>query len=487
MAAISGTIRISIIDGFAGLTATATLSDGSYSNSSTSNASGIISIPVNKYGTYHITYSDVRVRGDSVAQVTSNTVVELSARYSELITYTLRIDETNSNPNTAGVYQDDAVGMIKGSDAWDSAPIFNDIKPCVFKNGQVNYYLNPNDWTKKVDGTASDLTGADGDVMIEFRKFAYKVKRDGDYLYVSITNDDSVVQNDSDYTYAAFSRLEEGDLDKFYQGAFKGYIDDNGDLRSIIGVQPTANKTIAQFREAAQKRNTVNNVANVYHYQQATYAHLVALQCLYLIKYGNRHGQEAVGRGVVDVTDDSSSNLSYVTGYNVAADDGVISGTMDETTSMLKKGMNWGNKSGSTQHVKVFGIEDFWGNIWEWVDGLWTDASRNILTSWDTFANGNSGEPVVTPVINTTPSGLSANGSGWNKKVSGNSNTGFMPVEWGGSSSTFWADYGRLYASCVLYFGGWWVTGGSAGPFVLLAGDGASFSSRYLGGRLSYN
>ena len=118
MSAISGTIRITIIDGFAGLTATATLSGSSYSSSSISNASGIISIPVNKYGTYHITYSDVRVRGDSVAQVTSNTVVELSARYSELITYTLRIDETNSNPNTAGVYQDDAVGMIKGSDAW---------------------------------------------------------------------------------------------------------------------------------------------------------------------------------------------------------------------------------------------------------------------------------------------------------------------------------------------------------------------------------
>ena len=30
--------------------------------------------------------------------------------------------------------------------------IFKDIKPCVLKNGVVQYYLDPNDFTKRVDG-----------------------------------------------------------------------------------------------------------------------------------------------------------------------------------------------------------------------------------------------------------------------------------------------------------------------------------------------
>jgi len=38
--------------------------------------------------------------------------------------------------------------------------------------------------------------------------------------------------------------------------------------------------------------------------------------------------------------------------------------------------MNYGSTSTSNLHVKLFGIEDFWGNIWEWVDGMTTDGTR---------------------------------------------------------------------------------------------------------------
>jgi len=161
--------------------------------------------------------------------------------------YVLRIDETNSNPNTSCVYMGDAEGMTKGSSNWDDMPIFEDIRPCVFKDGKVNYYLDPNDFTKKLNpfdasdssnGTSSNLTGTDGDVMIEIPKFAYSITREGQYLYVKITNDESLVgaEDENNYTYDAFSRLAEGDLDHFYQGAFKGYIDNSGNLRSIAGV-----------------------------------------------------------------------------------------------------------------------------------------------------------------------------------------------------------------------------------------------------------
>jgi formylglycine-generating enzyme required for sulfatase activity len=53
--------------------------------------------------------------------------------------------------------------------------------------------------------------------------------------------------------------------------------------------------------------------------------------------------------------------------------------------------MTFGTTANSTTHMRFLGIEDFWGNIWEWVDGLTTDGSRNLITSWNSF----SGEDIT--------------------------------------------------------------------------------------------
>ena len=144
--------------------------------------------------------------------------------------------------------------------------------------------------------------------------------------------------------------------------------------------------------------------------------------------------------------------------------------------------MTFGTTTNGTTHMRLFGIEDFWGCIWEWVDGLTTDANRNIITSWNSF----SGEDVEATSISTS-SGLTANGSGYIKDVAGNNDAGFMPVNFsGGSSSTFWPDNGRLYASCALLFGGRWGNGDDAGPFYLYADSGASNARAYVGARLSF-
>lgn len=91
--------------------------------------------------------------------------------------YGIEIDETNSNPETSVVYTDDAVGFTpargnNGNFDWGSwENVIKEefqIKPCVLQNKQVNYYLNHEDYTKKIDGTTSKLDGTDGDVMVEF-------------------------------------------------------------------------------------------------------------------------------------------------------------------------------------------------------------------------------------------------------------------------------------------------------------------------------
>jgi hypothetical protein len=60
-----------------------------------------------------------------------------------------------------------------------TAPVVTSIhaamRRCLLQdNGTVNYYLDPTDSTKKADGTSSDLTGADGQVMVEIPKFYTK-------------------------------------------------------------------------------------------------------------------------------------------------------------------------------------------------------------------------------------------------------------------------------------------------------------------------
>ena len=199
-----------------------------YSISSAVDENGIASLLLEYTGVYTITYNNNKIKSKKSINITLPVIYTLSAQYSELVVYTLQIDKTNSNPKTACTYADNAENMTKGSAEWDNMPIFKHIRPCVFLNGEVNYYLDPNDWTKKYGTNENSiLTGEDGDVMIEFPKFAYKIKTTDNTITVSITNDESVAESDSDYTYDAFSRLTEGDVDYFYKGAFKVSLDSN--------------------------------------------------------------------------------------------------------------------------------------------------------------------------------------------------------------------------------------------------------------------
>jgi hypothetical protein len=52
------------------------------------------------------------------------------------------------------------------------ASVHGRMKGCLLLDGgSVNYYLNPTDWTQKEDGSTSNLTGADGMVMVEIPRF----------------------------------------------------------------------------------------------------------------------------------------------------------------------------------------------------------------------------------------------------------------------------------------------------------------------------
>ena len=352
---------------------------------------------------------------------------------------TVVIDQSNSNPSTCITYADDAVGMTVGSSAWDE---FFGHYPCLFKDGAEVGRLNPNDFTKFENGTSADITsGSAGDVMIAFPKLGYKISTSGDTVTVSMTDN----PNAEGYCYLAHTRGTTV-KDVFYLGAYKGYVT-SSKLRSLSGKTPTVNTTIGNFRTQAQ--------ANGSGYDQSAFNQLVFRQCMYLLKYKNLDSQTAVGQGYVG----GSASIS--------------------TGGTNTKGMDYGTTS-QTQQMKLFGLEDFWGNVYEFIDGIFCDSSRNILTATENFNDTGSG------YTNQGASGFSSDTGGYMSKVQGTSEKGFVLKEKNGSATTYYSDYADVYASRLAYFGGDWSNGASAGAFDFDVYRSASGSSSYVSARLMY-
>jgi len=363
--------------------------------------------------------------------------------------YGVRIAKANSNPVTSVEYTDDAVGLTPSS---CSGTTFTDngwqarlenivgMRPCMLKNGVVQYYLNPDDFTKKADGTDADITsGDDGDVMIEFNKCWLHISSDADYTYVKIANEPEEGFSDYPFSYKGVVK------DKFYIGVYKGCMLSNK-LRSLSGKTPVTNQTIATFRGYAQ--------ANGAGYELVPFNKLILLQALYLIRFKSLDSQSALGRGNVD------------------------SSSLKNTGATNTRGMCYGNTATSDDQIKCNGIEDFWGNIWEWIDGLSTNESKQILTQDGNFSD-NAG---------TNRKTFSANYSGYIQDVCATPELGFLALEGktSGSETTYYCDIGYVHSACVTYFGGHWSNGSNAGVFQLSMNNTASYSYANIGGRLAF-
>ena len=365
--------------------------------------------------------------------------------------YGVRIDTTDSNPETACEYTDNAVGMLaahgnngafNGGD-WLTRYPFNSIRPCLFKNGAVVGYLNPDNFAQFENGTDADIESGDaGDVMIEIPKFYYKIGRNGNYVEVKIAN--ALMAGFTDY---AFSYKGES-KDKFYIGAYLGYKDSNNKLRSLTGKTVTGNITIGAARTAAQ--------ANGAGYEQLSFNKLTALQVLYVVMFKNLNSQAALGQGYT-----SASNFR-------------------DTGATDEKGMTYGTNTAASADdtVKFLGIEDFYGNLYQWVDGY--VSGNNIVL----VADGN---------FNDTGDGYESHarhGSvsySYIKDVEGDNILAFTPKTGGASTTTYYADYGHIGNSAyVPSFGGYCGDGAVAGAFRLGCGYSASNAIPFIGARLTF-
>lgn len=370
----------------------------------------------------------------------SKTITENFKTESEILIYGIKIDENNSNPVSAVTYTDDAIGMSGGSSDWDDIYPFSRIRPVLYKDGNVVGELDRNNFSRFTDGSSADITsGNAGDVMIEFPKVWWKIERVGTDLHVKY----ATKQEDS--TWKAWGHTRGStEKDFVYIGAYLG-CEMGGKLRSVSGNRPTPNKTIGAFRTSAQ--------ANGDGYEQMGYFQLLMLQILYLVRYKSRDSQSALGRGYVD-----GNNSSIAAG------------------GANTKGMYFGETTGK-QQMKFAGVEDFYGNMFYWIDGLFSDGSRNILIGTEGFNDTGSG-------YTNYGQGSTSNLGGYIGDVQGGTETGFIIKTSNGSATTHYADYGGRYAGRLSQFGGHWSNASHAGAFRLSVDRTASTSLSNLGARL---
>lgn len=369
-------------------------------------------------------------------------------------TMTVQIDMTNSDPETALIYADDAEGMAPGDSSWDT---FFGHYPVLFKNGTEVGKLNPNNFYNYKNGVPTDIISGDtGDVMIAFPRRGIKIFTNGNILTVSMTDN----PNDSNFTYYAHTRGEES-KDKFYLGAYKGYLLD-GKLRSLAEKDITNSEKVEAFREYAQ--------ANGEGYEQSGFYQLIFRQCMYILKYKNLDSQNTIGYGYVG----ASHTEPIATG-----------GT--ETWGMdceLIKETNSTYMTDQEHHVKLFGLEDFWGNIYEWIDGVIIDANMNILTTTTNFNNNGTNYVNQGAAAATTDKIY-----GYMTKSQGTSETGFLVKETTGNGTQVWeyyCDIASMAVSCGARFGGFWKDTTAAGCFLLSTSYSLESTTNFMGSRLMY-
>ncbi|MFR9496687.1 MAG: hypothetical protein SNG81_10025 [Rikenellaceae bacterium] len=264
------------------------------------------------------------------------------------------------------------------------ASIFSQSYRCLSKphptiGGQVITML-AGETDQYTDGEPAATDGSEGDVMVYLPNTFYLNEK---------IDDDSSRLSISESTIGAGQMYAERLI-----AAYKTHIGEDGIPRSISGVLPTSSVSPNGFRSASILKG--DGWSNI-HYDDHC---LIAM--LFYAKYGNRDSQAVTGTGA----------LNYGSG---------LTGT---TNSLLNTDTN-GYESGKANNF--MGIEAYTGWYYEWVDGV----------------EINNGVWTITQLDGTTRNVQGITTSGWITRLAFEEGGYFdiIPIEVGGSSSSYYADY----------------------------------------------
>ena len=329
--------------------------------------------------------------------------------------YGFRIAKNDSNPATRVEYLHDAVGLTPATmnytenrfyyGDWADKWFVTENKPLMLKNnGTVDYYLNPNNYDLKEDGTASDVgnTAYLGNAMAQIPLCWLKMWEDDDYEYVIISN----VQWDETYTAYAHTRKDGTIADFFYYSMFDGS-GNASKIRSLSG------QTVAQSLTAANE--IAGCCANGEKWYTHTWSQRTLITALLILMGKSTDTQSVFGNGNCR---SASSNSGLI-----------------KTGTLKDKGQFFGFNT-NTQAVKVFHIENFWGNQWDRTAGL-INANGTIYAKMTPEGNGYR----VTDTDGYENTGIAAP-AGTNVYINKIrcGKYGFIPTAVSGSGSTYYCD-----------------------------------------------
>lgn len=342
-----------------------------------------------------------------------------------------KLDQNESDPSSMITYLEDcdndkyeSAYMDYASDSFNegdwtkyNGAWFMDVKPCMLKyDGTVDYYLNPNDVTKKVDSTDSDLANADyeGNAMIEFPKVYWKIVDNGDNT-ANIYFSNKKVDDD----FVCWSHIDNNgnEIDYCYMPMYNGS-NVSSRLRSLSGKTPINSQTATTEITYALANNLTSDVL----WYTEVFSDRMLVNLLLLLIGKSTDTQTIFGTG---------NNNSYVSTSNTG---------VKNTGTMNTKGLFWGNQD-NVSGVKVFGMEHWWGNQWRRIAGWINDNGTQKIKMTYGQSDGSTADGYNTDGsgyinIGCTPSGTSG---GYISEMTVTEN-GLIPTVASGSATTYYTD-----------------------------------------------
>lgn len=427
-------------------------------------------------------------------------------------------DGINVNAGVISIAPDYLVDMMSYGVEWDvtvadptctrignplfhkSLPIQSEYKGCVVKNGKLQYYLNPNDWTKTSNGSNSNLDGTDGDVMIHTPKFYGKSGSNGNKRWVRI----STVKIDASWV----------EIPEMFISAYSNTIYTDGDTTKIASVVSTDAKYRGGGRRSAYdeylstdqfKTDLGKPVSNISRATMRTYAAATGQEILcyefykwifywnYVIEYANFNSQKefnseltsdgyhqgGLGPGLttLDWSQWSTYNGNYaITPCGYTNEFGNFSGV---------KAIQLQSPEKTLYANRWRGFENPFGDIWTNLEGIVikrdaAKANSNVYTTTDVSKYG---EDYSLFDI----AGVEIAQDGWIGTFDIGSKAEIIPSSIAGSESTYKCDYHWCNADLIekrtLGVGGSAELGGQAGLGYFYSSSGVGVAAANVGFR----
>lgn len=382
-----------------------------------------------------------------------------------------------------------------------SLPVQSQYKGCVANGAKVNYYLDPNDWSKKADGTPSVLDGTDGTVRVHIPKFYGKSGVEGNKRWVRI----STVKCDDTWV----------EIPEMLLDAYRSTVNQTGNKAvSVVnttaqfrgGGNRTANDTYLDtdaFRSDLGKPRTNISRANMRTYAANAGSEMLCYEYYkwifywaWVIEYATFNSQATynaeltadgyhqggLGPGITDWNNNANGWSGYngtypITPCGYCNDIGNFTGikelvipetVVDESTTVPTK---------TFKVPRWRGFDNPFGDIWTNLDGIILErTAANQPSSVYTTSNPSAFGDDNTAKGKMTVAGKEIASDGYTKDFDLGSKGEIIPSVVGGSATTYMCDYHWCNAASTslrtLIVGGSATYGGSAGLGSFLSSNG---------------